>query len=62
VVIAVRSLTVLPLGVGPKKKAYAFCQKVFLGLALDLNSFGRIGILILGHHLLKMGMKKAPTI
>jgi len=56
--MAVRSLTVLPLAVPPKKKLYVLPYKVFLGLALDRVNLDINGILI--SFLLKMGIKKAP--
>jgi hypothetical protein len=58
VCMAVRSLTVLPLAVPPKKKLYVLPYKVFLGLALDRVNLDINGILI--SFLLKMGIKKAP--
>jgi hypothetical protein len=37
VCIAVRSLTVFPLDVPPKKKLYALPNRLFFGLSLALN-------------------------
>jgi len=48
--MAVRSLTVFPLVVLPKKKAYALENRLFFGFFLDLKSLLKNDMFL--HHLL----------